>query len=744
MLESVVLTLGVILQPTTFKPDNDLVVRRFALVVAANNGGEDRAMLRYAETDARAFSLVLRTMGGVAREDEQVLVQPSVHTLRAALSALHPRLKQAQGSASRLEFVMYYSGHSDAEGLLLGPDHFNYSELKHSLAALPVDVRIAVLDACSSGAMTRQKGGRRRPPFVVDASNQVRGYAVLTSSSEDEAAQESDKIGASFFTHYLISGLRGAGDSSEDGRVTLSEAYDFAFHETLARTQHTLGGPQHPAYDIQLVGTGDVVMTDLRRTGAGLVIQEASYGRMFIRDRRGKLVTEVRKLAGRPMQLGLEPGEYTIAVEQDGVRYQGEVELIQGRKVPLSFAGFRRVEGESTTLRGTKKNPENRVIIPIDIGIAPGISINGFSSTVLNHVSLSLGMSYAYELEGVAMALGASWLDHTLHGIQLSVGFNHVASNASGVQFAVGFNNVGGSFSGLQSSVGFNIIDKGASATQLSVGMNIVQSHSTGLQGAVGLNLVSGDMKGLQGAVGLNLVSGDMKGLQGAVGLNLVTRDYSGVQMSSALNFVGGKMDGLQLGIANLVLEDVYGAQIGLINMSEAAGLQLGLVNVVSETDGVSLGLLNYALEDGILDLRLYTSDATITALAFEIGTRNIYTAFSIGYGAFAQPEVYMAGLHLGSRLYIGPDWEVGFEIGTLVTDFGERSEIDLLNSVRIGIGYRIAENLLVFLGPSLNVLVDLNESQEPREDLAPDYAYRPEDDRVYIWPGFWAGFQFF
>ena len=97
----------------------------------------------------------------------------------------------------------------------------------------------------------------------------MRGHAFLTSSSEDEAAQESDRIGASFFTHYLVSGLRGAADVTGEGKVSLNEAYQFAFHETLGRTSETQVGAQHPAYDIELSGTGDVVMTDLRQTSAG-------------------------------------------------------------------------------------------------------------------------------------------------------------------------------------------------------------------------------------------------------------------------------------------------------------------------------------------------------------------------------------------------------------------------------------------------------------------------------------------
>ena len=38
--------------------------------------------------------------------------------------------------------------------------------------------------------------------------------------------------------------------------------YRYAFDETLARTENTQAGPQHPSYDIQLTGAGDLVLTD--------------------------------------------------------------------------------------------------------------------------------------------------------------------------------------------------------------------------------------------------------------------------------------------------------------------------------------------------------------------------------------------------------------------------------------------------------------------------------------------------
>ncbi|MEO7776507.1 MAG: caspase family protein, partial [Fibrobacteria bacterium] len=252
-------------------------VRRFSLASGSSFGGPQRDTLLYTAVDALAFGKVLGEMGGVANADTKVLANPTPSHLDAALRDLRAKVASATGSTGRpgrtgrTEVVVYYSGHADERGLVLGEKNYDYDRFRRQMDSIPAHVRIAVLDACASGAITRLKGGKRRPAFTVDASSDMRGYAFLTSSSPEEASQESDQIGSSFFTHYLVSGLRGAADVSGDGKVTLGEAYQFAFHETLARTERTKGGPQHPAYDMKLSGTGDVVMTDMRETTAGLV-----------------------------------------------------------------------------------------------------------------------------------------------------------------------------------------------------------------------------------------------------------------------------------------------------------------------------------------------------------------------------------------------------------------------------------------------------------------------------------------
>jgi hypothetical protein len=344
-------------------PPAQTTVRRLVLIAAANRGGEDRPPLKYALTDAERFSQVMQALGGADPADVVLLTQPRVGELDAALAALRSRVDGARraagpGNVIRTEVFFYYSGHADEKGLLLGNDRLSYVTLRERLESVPADVRIGILDACASGAVTRPKGGKVRSPFTIDQSSDMRGQAFLASSSADESAQESDRLGSSFFTHYLISGMRGAADVSGDGRVTLNEAYQFAFSETLSRTVGTRGGPQHPVYEITMTGTGDVIVTDLRQTTAGFVVAAPVEGRFYVLDDRRRLVLEFFKPAGRSVDIGLEPGVYDVRFEREPKALRGRLELTEGRRQVLDLAGFGPASLEFTRFRGIDYSPE--------------------------------------------------------------------------------------------------------------------------------------------------------------------------------------------------------------------------------------------------------------------------------------------------------------------------------------------------------------------------------------------------
>jgi hypothetical protein len=336
------------------KGRDQAVIKRFAMAVGANNGGKDRVLLHYAVSDAKAILNVLEELGGVEEDDILLLEEPDVRTFYTEMGRLQSQIEKSKANYVRVEFIFYYSGHSDEKFILLGDEKISYDNLRDTVNGIDADVRIAILDSCASGAFTRIKGGKKRLPFLMDSAYNMRGFAVMTSSSANEASQESDLIQSSFFTHYLISGMRGAADMSQDGRITMNEAYQFAFNETLAQTTKTVSGPQHPFTDIQMSGTGDVVMTDVRRASVILALGEDIFGQIFIHDRDGRLVVELTKPPGRKIDLGLEEGEYRVINIPEGGFFESTIKLSEGDEYELTPSEFEETDVEYTTPRGRR------------------------------------------------------------------------------------------------------------------------------------------------------------------------------------------------------------------------------------------------------------------------------------------------------------------------------------------------------------------------------------------------------
>jgi hypothetical protein len=341
------------------------VVRRFAIVAGANLGGPGRTTLRYAVSDAMAFASLIQDLGGVREVDCRLLREPSLIDFGKALQDLKTEIENSRSASQHhVELIFYYSGHADEEGLLLAGTRFPYERIREEISLMNADVNVAILDACASGAITRRKGVVRQPGFLPNSASAMKGYAFLTSSSEHEAAQESDRIRASFFTYYLLSGLRGAADSNGDGKVSLNEAYEFSYNETLGRTAKTQGGPQHPAYDIQMSGTGELVLTDVRQISSRLVLPEDLSGRIYIMNADRQLVAELFKPQGREIELGMESGSYTLYLDSGTLFLAASVKLADKQTTVLEKQSFTPAKREPSTVRGPSIYTAERQPVP--------------------------------------------------------------------------------------------------------------------------------------------------------------------------------------------------------------------------------------------------------------------------------------------------------------------------------------------------------------------------------------------
>jgi Caspase domain len=307
---------------------------RYAVVIGDNRGASDEQPLRFAESDAQRFADLLADIGGVPGENQVVLRGNSADQVRRALIATNERIRTAPRSAADAVLLVYYSGHGDADALHLGDTALPLRELEALVRGSPAAVRILVIDSCRSGSITRVKGGRPAPPLALATTAPLldEGMIVLTASTLSEDAQESDPLGGSFFTHYLLSGLRGAADDNADRVVTVAEAFGYARDQTIIASSRTLAGTQHPTFHYDLRGRADLPLADLGNSpGHGTLTLPTGASWLVVRIGSspgvvGEIATDARRRT-----LSLPPGSYAVRGRARDALLEGTATVAAGR-----------------------------------------------------------------------------------------------------------------------------------------------------------------------------------------------------------------------------------------------------------------------------------------------------------------------------------------------------------------------------------------------------------------------------
>lgn len=331
----------------------------YALVVGANAGGGGQQRLRYAETDAQRVAEVLTTLGGYEAERVTRLLQPSGADLFGTLDQLEATFAAHGQAGEAVRFFFYYSGHARADALNVGDERIALAMLRERILGLPAALSIVVLDACQSGAFSRAKGVGKAEDFSFNSVGELgtAGVAVMASSTGKELSQESDELQSSHFTHHLLVALRGAGDVNDDGAVTLSEAYDYAYGRTLSSTALTRVGEQHVTLEMALTGHGDVALTRPVAASARMILPKALAARVLVQMTPShSVMAEVEKVEGRALTLALPPGRYaaTVRLKQHALRCP--LVLAAGALTELSLDGCKRFELAPDIAKGGASN----------------------------------------------------------------------------------------------------------------------------------------------------------------------------------------------------------------------------------------------------------------------------------------------------------------------------------------------------------------------------------------------------
>ncbi len=244
------------------------VDKRWAVVIGVGEYmSDDIPDLEFAPSDARAVKEFLES-DAAGPFDEVLYLENERATGSAMREALFVFLQQADWDDL---VVIYYAGHgapdpgrpenlylmpTDADVNALGSTGFPMWDVKTALRRQIAAERVLVIaDAChSAGTADGEAVGG------TDHNNISGGFQglftpsrrlMMTAADTDEYSLEDERWGGhGVFTHFLLDGLRGAGDLDHNGIVTFTELYQHVSDNVRDATS----GRQNP----QRSGFGDI------------------------------------------------------------------------------------------------------------------------------------------------------------------------------------------------------------------------------------------------------------------------------------------------------------------------------------------------------------------------------------------------------------------------------------------------------------------------------------------------------
>lgn len=667
-------------------------VERYAIYIGANYGGRSRERLLYAQSDALSFKKTMSEIGGVTDSNSRILYDPTKDGLDKALQEITETIKNSSSNSKRSEFIFYYSGHSDENSLLLGDTKYDYSTLKEAITEVPSDIHVVILDSCYSGNFIRTKGGQKRKAFLVDDSTVVTGHAYLSSSSDNESSQESDEIESSFFTNAMITGLRGAADTSGDNKVTLNELYSYAFNDTLSKTESSKAGPQHPNYNITLVGSGDLVLSDLTIGEAMLSLSKDAKGKFIIRDANDKLVSEINKVPGQPIYMALPKGQYSAVIIDDYSTKQGTFLLQQDQVYVLDQNTLTTIKRKSNRLRGDgnsdnedteteQTRPEHKKrqatartdnkdetlsededldedfdldlsdddeLLPIDdLDDDPRFK-NLFKQKIYNVEEFFTFDNSNFDIFNLSFVPGFSFVNGHNDNVMFSLGIlGSKVHNVRGIQISNIMNISTGMIYGAQISGLSNIATNDISGIQLSGLFNIAR-HVYGGQ-VSGLFNIGSSTDGIQ-ISGLFNLAQQNTGSQVA-GLFNISKEIEGTQISGLFNTAG----------------KIHGSQISVFNIAKSiSGAQIGLFNIANENTGVTIGLFNY-VTNGLHNVYFAWDTNDVIDICYKGGSYRLFTTLG---SQFDREYLFDGYEDCAKSIYLGLGTEFNFGKSNLQLEF--------------------------------------------------------------------------
>lgn len=228
--------------------------RRLALVIASSHFSDQTLKQLVAPgQDAAALTRVLADPA-IGNFEVKELIDRSSHEVRREIELFFADRKRDD------LLLLYFSGHGlktddgklylatiDTERGLPLATTVPASFVNETMTACSSRRQILILDCCHSGAFASGMVAKGGASADIRERFEGQGRVVLTASNAVQYAFEGDKVigegSRSVFTRHLVRGLEtGEADLDGDGRIALTELYDYVYSRVVDETPRQLPG----------------------------------------------------------------------------------------------------------------------------------------------------------------------------------------------------------------------------------------------------------------------------------------------------------------------------------------------------------------------------------------------------------------------------------------------------------------------------------------------------------------------
>lgn len=318
-------------------------VEKIGIFIGNDYGMANERPLKYASSDASRMAKILQNIGGFDQDRTYLLLNSKIERVRSVLNEVSGRIKELHRTNIQTMLFLYYSGHGSSGSLHLYNQKIYQEELYGYLDSLKSDLKIVVVDACESGDLLRQKGGKIVASPKIEKNDQLknRGRIIISSSSRGELSQESEDYHGSIFSHHFMNGLQGLADYNNDNMVGIMEACNYAGISTRMENVSGIAEAQHPLFDFDIVGQSDIYISDLHTAKSTVLFKSIPAQYLEVHDAYNMNLIARIYLNGRDsVYYNLQSNKYICTFTDNNSVYTKQIDLTWGKNFVVAKEQF--------------------------------------------------------------------------------------------------------------------------------------------------------------------------------------------------------------------------------------------------------------------------------------------------------------------------------------------------------------------------------------------------------------------